>query len=442
MKKFIRILISGALLFGASFNVIYVFGHAYETDYNLDDIHEEFVKEFGLDFVENHNKSMETVQKLYDYFPTTMMGEVIYPAYFGGRYINEDGELVLLKVATRVPWVMPTFSYFDDTIVREVEFSFNELLATIDLLDATDSEEISNVSGWALDAAANRIIIYLIEYSEEAIDYFKSTATNSPKFVFEEGKVIEQTGDLQSIIDELNSTRSEPIILNPVISSFSTLRPGDHVWFWRDNVGWLGYLAIGYRANSHFQNGAIEAGFITAAHIGVDASGLGLRNGDVVADRNNVRIGVVNGAQLYRFDAAFVRLDNPNQLMATNSNSGNHREAIIQGQTTLWMNGGRSGWQRGQVIYDRITINMGPVFTLNGSSINVRVYNVIASSHFGQVGDSGSSVYATQVWNNETYITGVAGIHIAQSLDRSRSFISRADHIRTMFSPRQTFRVR
>jgi hypothetical protein len=448
MKKYIKqttvfftsVVLTCSILFGALINP--VSGFYYDCDLNK--MHDEFVAEFGYEFVKNYKHAIETIEELYDYFPTSEFGAV-YPDYFGGRYINDEGELVLLKAPLNGSMITPTFKYFDDTIVKEVEFSFNELSAKMDLLDeySSKSENIENVSGWALDSALNRIIIYLIDYSDEAINSFRNEIMDSPKFMFEEGEEISQVDALQSEEEEVNLPK-EPIISNPVARASRTLYPGDTLTFWRSGVGWLNQsLSIGYRTYQLFSNGFWQAGFITAAHVGADSiTGWGLRNGDIVADSNFSRIGVVNGAELYGYDAAFVLLDNPNQVMPINSDSGNSMYGwIVQGQV-LWMHGGRSGWQSGFVLNERSTILLGPIATLNGSPLYTNVYNVISASYFGQPGDSGSPVYTTQVINNRTYITGVAGIHIARNQNLARSFVSRADHIRYMHSPNVTYILR
>ena len=145
--------------------------------------------QFSEEFWTNHNRAMDTVRRINEHF-TTETGIRIYPDYFGGMYINDDGNLVLLRVASATP-PMPTFTYFTDALVRDVVFSFNELTAMMDFLDAYSSANpdlFNNLSGWGLDTVGNRVAIYLIDYSAEAIDDFRSRneAFASNLLVFEQ----------------------------------------------------------------------------------------------------------------------------------------------------------------------------------------------------------------------------------------------------------------
>ena len=161
------------------------------------EIFESRVEYFGYEFVKNHAKARETIEELEDFFTDARYDEVVYPDYFGGMFINEYGELVLLKVASeyRGHCEPETFYYFSDTLVEEVEFSYNELIEVMDLLDDKldewsyqirislnidyyDRPEIferdylsslfplpmHNVAGWSLMVVENHIAVYLIEY--------------------------------------------------------------------------------------------------------------------------------------------------------------------------------------------------------------------------------------------------------------------------------------
>lgn len=434
IKKLILSLIAGILIFG-TLTPVFAFDYGEEVGYDLEEIHEMLISELGYEFLENYNQAMETVGELYDFFQISDSGEAYYPAYFGGLYINDEGNLVLSIVASGVPWAIPTFEYFDYITIKEVDFSFNDLSTMMNLLDEyiANSPSLDNISSWALDEEANRIIIYLVDYSAEAIDDFKSNVINSPKFIFEQGeKTIIQVDDLQSEIDELDFP-DEPIVPNPKVRSFNALRPGERLRFYRPGVGWLnGTLTIGYRAYAHhLQADQRIPGFMTAAHIGVDSLRHGLRNGDIATDMNWWRIGDVHGARLRYFDAAFVRLDDPNRLLPTiHSEQGNRTyPRIFRGQLLI-MNGGMSGWIRGEVVYPQTNIHVS-VNNVYGNLYTFPVNNVITSTHTTQPGDSGSVVYSVTDSNN--IIDGVAGIHIARWTAGNGARISRASHINTMF---------
>jgi len=124
------------------------------------------------------NEPTNVARWITESFPTNEMGVTIYPDYFGGMYfdIYNNGRLVLLRVSSATE-PMPTFSNFPDVYVRDVEFSYNELLAMMNFTIAIQSANLHyfhNVSGWGLDTRANRISVGLIEYNDETIADFRS----------------------------------------------------------------------------------------------------------------------------------------------------------------------------------------------------------------------------------------------------------------------------
>ncbi|MCL1924332.1 MAG: S1 family peptidase [Defluviitaleaceae bacterium] len=462
MKKSRAALMGATLTFGSVTSPVYASSLENQNS-NLENYLNSY---FGYEFVQNHSEALQIAEKLYGLFPRTRMGQVIYPDYFGGRYINENGELVILKVQSVLDRAKTTISRFNTAIsqfnsdanIRKVEFSFNELVEVIDYLDNLSINErstakimidgyevlieryvqprtnyISNIAGWGLDIAKNRIVVDLIDYSQEAITDFKNNVLDSPVFEFRQGEVISleynHYYDFQTRINEFNYTLpNEPIVLDERIRALSPLRPGDRIFIWRQGQGWIGQLGIGYRAYLNFlASGTRAAGFITAAHVHlttVPTGVVGIQNGDIVADNSGIRIGVVNGNALQSFDAAFVSLDNVNTLLPTNSDQGTRiLSPAIQGQL-LMMQGANSGRQLGTVEIERQTISVG------SGATSFIVNNAIRTNYSSQPGDSGSVVYAIQA--NGT-ITGVAGIHFASN--GVQRWVSRADHIRTMFAP-------
>jgi len=56
------------------------------------------VAERGVEFAENHQNAVEIAYQLYDTFGLNSRGESAYPEYFGGMYIDSDGNLNILTV--------------------------------------------------------------------------------------------------------------------------------------------------------------------------------------------------------------------------------------------------------------------------------------------------------------------------------------------------------
>ena len=66
----------------------------------MQDLREQTIAEFGQDFVINHDRSAEIANMLVDSFPQSRIdGTRIYPDYYGGLYIDADGNLVVLLVS-------------------------------------------------------------------------------------------------------------------------------------------------------------------------------------------------------------------------------------------------------------------------------------------------------------------------------------------------------
>ena len=154
---------------------------------------------FSDDFIVNYSRAMETLNRLEEHFQSDEIGRSIFPDYIGGIYINDDGNLIVLRVSSATG-SMPTFTNFPELTVRDVEFSYNELNAMMDFMNANipfDPE--GNINSWGLDTRGNRIIVGLLEYSDEAIADFRSKneAFESNMFSFEQrGSTWAQPGPL------------------------------------------------------------------------------------------------------------------------------------------------------------------------------------------------------------------------------------------------------
>lgn len=99
-------------------------------------------------------------------------GDRIYPDYFGGAYINDEGQLVVYVTdLNNVPLLLGA----DDknvVIYQECEYSYNELNDTMDALNEykfanPDSDIAKNFNSYALLDKENRVEVRLDEFSVE-----------------------------------------------------------------------------------------------------------------------------------------------------------------------------------------------------------------------------------------------------------------------------------
>ena len=440
-KLFCKLTLS-AVLVGALliFNGALITAHPNAVEIDDSMIHEYLIESFGYEFVENYFQAKEMVSELYDGLPVSRMGDVMYPAYFGGMYINDDGELVILQVTDATLNEHTTLDTFEDAVFKSAEFSYRELNAVMDLLNWRINGSEANASAWSLDVINNRVVVQLINYGADEIAEFRNTILDSPMVIFEEGEVVllggEQVQDVRAFANPqitpfnmppFSTTRpsaNQPIIQNPR----PHIRTGDQIWFYRSGRGWLNHLSVGYRASN--LDGRL--GFVSAAHRDVQPGLLsargGLQAGDIVTNHQGIRIGVVQRAQLQGLDAVFVVTD---AGVVINSHGPLTYDGIIVGQLVL-SRGSQSGYQFA-------TISNANTSALVGNPLsNIRIDQGIRADINLIDGDSGGVVYTVTVnpTTNMAEIRGVAGINIAGNGFPLQGLFSRADAINRAFSLR------
>ena len=431
------------------------------------EIFESRVEYFGYEFVRNHAEARETIEEIEDFFRDTRSDMVVYPDYFGGMYVNEYGELVLLKVASEYKgYCEPeTFYYFTDTLVEEVEFSYNELIEVMDLLDDKfdewssqirmslnidyyDNPEVfdrdylsslfpspmHNVAAWSLGVAGNHITVYLIEYTPETIEEFRSYIFDSPTLVFQPDPFEMVDFTPEQPFEPANERQPPQEYVEGIARTTArTILPGDRlsVWRWTNRSRNEGYLvggqrligSIGYRATlTRIFPGIItfrDYGFVTAAHLGNPE----LRVDDVILCRDDVIIGRVILSALLNFDVAFVRLYDPNRVSRL-PNDPAFRQGVMGGRLgdSVSMRGGVSGWRHGQITHERISF----------SNPWQQFRNVSMTSIMAQRGDSGSPIYVMHNGN----IQAVVGFLVGERTYGGRllTVVTRADVIANMMN--------
>jgi len=115
---------------------------------------------FGYDFVQNYERALGAVYVLYSILPQDRTGRTLYPNSFGGIYINDDGNLVVLTVETDDPSMFVPLTSMDGVFTKEVAFSYNELWETFEFINEFDRHTyIYNAHSWSLCIATNRIIV-------------------------------------------------------------------------------------------------------------------------------------------------------------------------------------------------------------------------------------------------------------------------------------------
>lgn len=134
----------------------------------------------------------------------TRSGNANYPDYFGGIYLDNKFDIVMIVVGQNPE----NFRKMAEEKVKQVkihlkkgEYSMNQLIKTKDRLDNL-MKNLSSVSirnnfiSVVLDEKRNRINITLKDISPAKIDEFKKALFDSPQFIFDkgEGEIIDIAG--------------------------------------------------------------------------------------------------------------------------------------------------------------------------------------------------------------------------------------------------------
>ena len=145
--------------------------------------------------MQNSNASWHLVRGIYELFPTAAGGDIEYPPYFGGLYVDGYGHLVVLLVGDITYDEAYDILNIDRTSAvsfRHVEFTFSTLAYVLRvvmdvLMDSSRRYGMECVylqqygSVW-LDASANRVSVGVFDL--EYIEYFQRNITDHPAVEF------------------------------------------------------------------------------------------------------------------------------------------------------------------------------------------------------------------------------------------------------------------
>jgi len=390
------------------------------------------VAEHGMEFVQNYTRTLNMLNDFIESLPMNRSGELMFPSYFGGAYIDCSGNAVLLMVSTpstnalgsRYVAYRPKSAHVtqmqgsEGVTVREVEFAYTDLWATIHFLNDLSQyvpELFASVTafGWYLDVIGNRVVVELYDFTEDTTNLFREVILDAPLLAFAQSEgLVELNSMIQ--VDYIRESYYSNYEYNSIVP-FNTFVAdvGDTIEVWRGGVR-VASGSIGYRANL---GGA--RGFITSAHIG-----LPLINGDVIYLRNRSRrIGRVanaNHVRLTGVDAAFITLDAGIEIRNSPRNIALSDRPIIHvftGQEIASV-GAITGFRFGRVS----TPSWSGLISIMGGQLVYSVSNAVILNLAGGPGDSGGIVFC--------FLTGdVMGIVTGGNADAGLAISSRATEI-------------
>jgi len=296
-------------------------------------IEQHLISTFGEEFMRNHDVAMEIAQDFYNNLSTTRDGTSEYPDYYGGMYLNDDGNLVFLIVDGMRGEVSSSLARSSDVIIEYVEFSHNELSHIQEVIvdfwvanwDDQNNSVAQNINTVIPDIINSVVTVYLSDISEEQIETFRKTVIDHTALVFTDAPFdfafdIEsnENVDLSSVYyddqDSYIETLEEVGARN--IPAPWVIHPGSRV---ENSVG--SGRSIGYRARR-----GNEIGFVTAAHGGLTTIGINSQLFTTRIGSQRMLAGTVRSISLAT-DSAFVSLG-PDVVM-TNRVSHNISTTVI-----------------------------------------------------------------------------------------------------------------
>lgn len=232
--------------------------------------------------------------------------DVIYPDYYGGSYIDDNGGLVIMTTDSikSVLLDLKSRTKSSNFEIRQCEYSFNELQdLNLKLGKIFENRELANELKWisvGIDIKNNKVSVDLEDCSTQAVDLFKKKVLDSPMLKFNKLSPVifdsESTIPVDSIKVPLRATTKSNVHLGSQYSSIGNKAPND-------NTKARFVASVGCRAMRSTSSG-YEHGFITAAHC---LPKLGMK---INVGLTDTYLGTVTSVKLNASsDAAFVAVD-------------------------------------------------------------------------------------------------------------------------------------
>lgn len=300
--------------------------------------------------------------------------EMNYPDYYGGVFLNEDGELVVLTKGDCELYrqELTTRAASDNFILKPCDYSLNELQEVADELKLYKNNNPSvceelQFYGFGIKTDLNRVMVFLGDCSQASIGRFKATVLNDSRIIFQQDGMM--TADVGP---------------GGVLGSGTNL------------------FSMGYRAKS----GNTEV-LVTSGHP--------ISNGETLKINGSEAGTCILSMTSQSIDASFCQVNVPLSNVTTYGFVTLLPMTMIPiANMPVMMEGSATQLNDGGIIFatgmtrDIIVIKDGEthIYTLN---------DLCLATYPSQSGDSGGIVYD----KNESFSAAVYGIHVAHSSDFS-----------------------
>lgn len=142
---------------------------------------------------------------LIDSFPENRSsGKKIYPESYGGSFIDDSGILNIYQKEIDEGTQTETYSITDEDVVYvDCKYSYNDLLNEMEkikqyCIDNKDDEITNSMVEYGIYDSENCIKVYLLNYSDDIINKFKSKISNSSAIIFEQGNKVNSTASVKA----------------------------------------------------------------------------------------------------------------------------------------------------------------------------------------------------------------------------------------------------
>lgn len=168
----------------------------------IEEVKSNLIEKYGENYQEilmHNQRSSEYAKRIETFIRNNNMGNLIYPNYLGGLYIDDDEHLVIQVVSKNIPRsntkeykeYQTILSTDNSSIVEYVDYSYEELKQLHDLLLNNYLGKIENMIGLYIDNTQNKVIVELEDYNEKTIHQFQKVAMDSPMILFTKGDAFE-----------------------------------------------------------------------------------------------------------------------------------------------------------------------------------------------------------------------------------------------------------
>lgn len=344
----------------------------FECEEFVDSLREEFIAEFGEIYVYNQDRAVRAVDELMASLPRNRIGDVMYPEFWGGIYINDDGNLVVQLVPDMVARSRSAADTSTLGLIRSlaeieyVSYSYNYLVSIVNtivefLQQNPDHEVVREFYFLYTDIIENTVVVELTTYSDELVSLFRDTIVDSSALFFKPAPPYIRWGSADDSFPVDDKSFYEPI---QGLSSI-TVGPGR----------FIGTTTMGYRANINGVPGMVVSAHPSQIFLGAQFSGVGTVIGfvysgtvDAAFIQTNANVNVINNI-IYRAGGISATAINPESVSAT-----------------VGMDITKFGNATGRLQNGRVT-------AVNGVSASGRITGLVITNASGQPGDSGGPVF-------------------------------------------------